>query len=121
MASAVFHDMLEMSNPSMTDTSTSESISVPAKPRHPSEPIDIPFPIRAGTIFLPNVSIYPLHSPDGSSELQAKVQGVLCESYMENAAQTVKVLPAKKEVTVLVPAPLPEGVPIGERWEGVRA
>lgn len=78
-------------------------------------------PTRAGTIFLPNVSIYPLHFPDGSSELQAKVQGVLCESYMENAAQTVKVLPAKKEVTVLVPAPLPEGVPIGERWEGVRA
>ncbi|XAO26570.1 hypothetical protein I312_105407 [Cryptococcus bacillisporus CA1280] len=78
-------------------------------------------PTRAGTIFLPNVSIYPLHSPDGSSELQAKVQGVLCESYMENAAQTVRVLPAKKEVTVLVPAPLPGGAPIGEQWEGVRA
>ncbi|KIR55035.1 hypothetical protein I315_02272 [Cryptococcus gattii Ru294] len=78
-------------------------------------------PTRAGTIFLPNVSIYPLHSPDGSSELQAKVQGVLCESYMENAAQTVRVLPAKKEVTVLVPAPLPGGVPIGEQWDGVRA
>lgn len=78
-------------------------------------------PTRAGTIFLPNVSIYPLHSPDEPSELQAKVQGVLCESYMENAAQTVRVLPAKKEVTVLVPAPLPGGVPIGEQWEGVRA
>lgn len=78
-------------------------------------------PTRAGTIFLPNVSIYPLHSPDGSSELQAKVQGVLCESYMENAAQTVRVLPAKKEVTVLVPAPLPGGALIGEQWEGVRA
>lgn len=78
-------------------------------------------PTRAGTIFLPNVAIYPLDSPGGSSEGQAKIQGVLCESYMKNAAQTVRVLPAKKEVTVLVPVPLPGAVPIGEQWEGVRA
>lgn len=40
---------------------------------------------------------------------------------MKNAAQTVRVLPAKKEVTVLVPVPLPGAVTIGEQWEGVRA
>ncbi|OXG20513.1 hypothetical protein C366_02047 [Cryptococcus neoformans Tu401-1] len=78
-------------------------------------------PTRAGTIFLPNVSIYPLDPPGGSTEGQTKIQGVLCESYMKNAAQTVRVLPAKKEVTVLVPVPLPGGVQIGEQWEGVRA
>ncbi|OXC71173.1 hypothetical protein J008_01891 [Cryptococcus neoformans] len=51
-ASAVFHDMLEMSNPSMADTSTPESIPVPVKPPHPSEPIDIPFPSRTLQLFL---------------------------------------------------------------------
>jgi len=51
-------------------------------------------PMRAGSLFLPSVSVHLL-SP--------REDGVTCETYVENAAETVNVLPAKSSTTVLVP------------------
>ncbi|WVQ76341.1 hypothetical protein IAR50_006006 [Cryptococcus sp. DSM 104548] len=78
-------------------------------------------PLRSGSLFLPNVTVQPiddLAAPDAPNQSQARSQ-VLCESFVENAAEVVRVLPAQKEVTALVPAVIPSGIPAGD-WEGDR-
>jgi hypothetical protein len=51
--------------------------------------------MRSGSLFLPTVTVQLL-SPAGE-------QGLICETYVENAAQVIDVLPAKAVVTALIP------------------
>ena len=51
-------------------------------------------PMRSGSLFLPTVSI---------QLLQPNQDGMICETYVENAAEAVDVLPAKSSATILIP------------------
>jgi hypothetical protein len=75
--------------------------------------------MRQGNLPLPSVTVSILPSSKtsqtGKSQLgqgseEEEEEPLLCESYVENAADIVRVLPAKKVVTALIPL----GV---ERWE----
>ncbi|WVN90958.1 uncharacterized protein L203_106203 [Cryptococcus depauperatus CBS 7841] len=80
-------------------------------------------PIRAGVIFLPHVLVHPIElgplpgQPISQYQTQTCGQGILYESYVENAGQTINVLPAKKEVTTIVPVPLPSGIAHEADWD----
>ncbi|TYJ56733.1 hypothetical protein B9479_002503 [Cryptococcus floricola] len=92
-----------------------------ADPGKDEEQEIILLPLRSGTLFLPTVSVQPLDTLtpiDASDKSQARSQ-VLCESFVENAAEVVRVLSAQKEVTALVPAALPAGIPTRD-WEDDR-
>lgn len=58
-------------------------------------------PTRPGTLALPSmtVQIVPTSTPRGRSD----DEDTLCETFVENAAEAIRVLPVKKEVTALVP------------------
>jgi len=69
-------------------------------------------PMRPGALFLPNVavSLLPSTSRDstgfaiaGGEASGQEGQRLMCETYVSNAAETVRVLPAKGSVTALVP------------------
>ncbi|OCF36173.1 hypothetical protein I316_02045 [Kwoniella heveanensis BCC8398] len=105
-----------------------------ADPATPEEQRITLIPLRAGQLFLPSVSIHLLpHSsasapsnPTSNSHPQAHAhirpnnqqgtpvlthaqyqQDLICETYLENAAECITVLPAKKEVNAFVPIPVP--------------
>ncbi|WVQ80318.1 hypothetical protein IAT38_002423 [Cryptococcus sp. DSM 104549] len=94
-----------------------------ADPDKPEEQQIILVPIRAGNLFLPNVTVQLLDPGSARPARSAPAQGqaqvqstpeVLCESHVENAAQAIRVLPAKREATAMV------SIALGEGWEGER-
>ncbi|WRT63733.1 uncharacterized protein IL334_000656 [Kwoniella shivajii] len=90
-------------------------------PTKPEEQIIILIPLKSGQLFLPNVNIQLLQNPNSNSNPNLGIESdrqtqLLCETYFENAAQSITVLPAKKEVNAIVPIP----VATNEIWEGER-
>nr|XP_031863557.1 uncharacterized protein CI109_000809 [Kwoniella shandongensis]KAA5530629.1 hypothetical protein CI109_000809 [Kwoniella shandongensis] len=82
-------------------------------------------PMRPGTLFLPSVHVALLHNTTDPhahgggwthEQSHSQKEEMLCETYVENAAESLRILPAKREVTTVVP------IPIGgmEVWEGER-
>jgi hypothetical protein len=72
--------------------------------------------MRSGIIPLPNVSVQVVSTPrpgrgdtnahagaDAGSSFAAQLGTEPCETHVENAAEVVRVLPASKEVMVMVP------------------
>lgn len=70
-------------------------------------------PMRAGNILFPNVIVSLMPSDqdaDGvagfgqnQQQQQQRQSPLTCETYVENAAEVVKVLPAKRSVTAVIP------------------
>lgn len=70
-------------------------------------------PVRPGRLFLPTVHTHLLQAPSGSRNRRLSVvavsgeegepSAIVCETFVENAAEVVHVLPAMKTRTVLVP------------------
>lgn len=69
-----------------------------ADPAAPERQSIVLVPVRHGALALPPVSVQLVHG----------VPGVVCETYIANAAQGVKVLPSRTGMTALVPI---------QRWE----
>jgi hypothetical protein len=57
-------------------------------------------PMRSGSLFLPTVTVQLLSSSVSASDPAGEL---VCETYVENAAETIDVLPAKAVVTALIP------------------
>ena len=55
-------------------------------------------PMRSGTLFLPSVSIQHV-----SGAQHPDAEPLVCETYVENAAEVVHVLPSKRSIIALVP------------------
>nr|XP_019048846.1 hypothetical protein I302_02625 [Kwoniella bestiolae CBS 10118]OCF27776.1 hypothetical protein I302_02625 [Kwoniella bestiolae CBS 10118] len=90
-----------------------------ADPDKPEEQRIIIIPMRSGKLFLPTVTIQLLSTLTNNNTNQGKSQmdndELLCETYFENSAEYITVLPAKKEVNCFVPIPIS-----GETWDGER-
>ncbi|WWD09044.1 hypothetical protein V865_007164 [Kwoniella europaea PYCC6329] len=91
-----------------------------ADPDTPEEQEIILIPMRSGKLFLPTVTIQLLSAPtnaayQGQAKSQMDNDELLCETYFENAAEYMTVLPAKKEMNCFVPIPVS-----GEAWESER-
>ena len=66
--------------------------------------------MRSGSLSLPTITTSILPSTDmlngttpGNHPAGRGEEELLCETYLENAAQVIKVLPAKKVVMVMIP------------------
>ncbi|WVF66156.1 hypothetical protein IAT40_000896 [Kwoniella sp. CBS 6097] len=114
-----------------------------ADPTTPEEQQITLIPMRAGQLFLPSISIHLLppssHTSTSTSQGHAQAragthgtpvlthaqyqQDLICETYLENAAECITVLPAKKEVNAFVPIPIPHmamgagGTGMNEGWD----
>ncbi|KAK8845493.1 hypothetical protein IAR55_006206 [Kwoniella newhampshirensis] len=64
-------------------------------------------PMRPGTLFLPSVHVAILPpTTDAWNQVPTHANGseeMLCETYVENAGESLRVLPAEREVTSIVP------------------
>jgi hypothetical protein len=60
-------------------------------------------PMRPGPLLLPTVTTAILPSSSSDSVNRGNDEQLLCETYLENAAEVVRVLPAKKTVRVMIP------------------
>lgn len=58
-------------------------------------------PTRSGTLALPGVSVQMVSSAVRRG--RSDDEDTLCETFVENAAEAIRVLPVKQEVTALVP------------------
>lgn len=61
--------------------------------------------MRSGPLSLPSIStsILPSTSDIDSQARDQREEELLCETYLENAAEVVRVLPAKKVVRAMIP------------------
>ncbi|WVQ93773.1 hypothetical protein IAU59_000851 [Kwoniella sp. CBS 9459] len=116
-----------------------------ADPTTPEEQQITLIPMRAGQLFLPSISIHLLppptpaqsqsqsHHGTGTGKQATPVlthaqfqQDLICETYLENAAECITVLPAKKEVNAFVPIPIPPhmnmtgGMGMNDGWDHER-
>ncbi|KAK4686207.1 trafficking protein particle complex subunit 10, partial [Tremellales sp. Uapishka_1] len=85
-----------------------------ANPDVPEEQQIVMVPMRAGALSLPTISIIMLPGPS-NAKVYNEDDRLLCDSYVENAAQIINVLPAKTTMTTIIPTNH------GSNWEGERS
>ena len=70
--------------------------------------------MRPGALALPNVVVSITPRPETA---QDPSQLLICETFVENAAESVRVLPAKRTVTAIVPVYPPRPASLQPGWE----
>nr|XP_018266801.1 uncharacterized protein I303_00779 [Kwoniella dejecticola CBS 10117]OBR88959.1 hypothetical protein I303_00779 [Kwoniella dejecticola CBS 10117] len=93
-----------------------------ADPSKTEEHDIILIPMRSGQLFLPTINIGLLSNSNSAHNTHQGRSGsneneLLCETYFENAAECMMVLPCKKEINAFVPIQSPM---VGEVWAGER-
>ena len=91
-------------------------LNTDAKTPHHSTQLTL-LPMRPGALTLPNVVVSII--PPANMQQQPG-QLLICETFVENAAEAVRVLPAQRTVTAIVPVypPRPASLP-QSHWDGI--
>lgn len=75
-------------------------------------------PMRPGTLALPNVAVSIIPRPGSRDPSQL----LICETFVENAAEAIRVLPAARAMSAIVPVfpPRPTSLQQGH-WDEIAA